>query len=552
MEDYIKKMVNNPNIPAMSRAGLIEIIDYLTNNKETYKNSLNAGPSRHIMIAREHKDEPKMSFEQKLELEKLLLKKIILKISEELKINPNFIQTINLKSGRTLNAERKDYDEIIELAKQNEIEKILETKLGQFFLNEMANFETEHVGPSYFSMKTLQPTKPKKIIRIYINTSTGKNATEFLYHYIDKCLDNNLYYDFKGIYNINKNRSDITILYVPIECLNQHIQILYDIQNEFPSLIETFGSPLATAHNEAFFAVGQNWFNMTYNNLFDLICYEAYYTTFTQIMLRDFGDELTEKQKEDLKKSYLSPEKVSNLNFLNIKRKMNYFIDDYDYFIKKILQSNKNGFINEFEANLKICMSITNFNDTNHTDFPICFPPEFLPKKTVKQEDKPILSIDQINKMISNNEQIYLDNIILDNDCIISILCSNLATLKRYLIHMGYKSSDIILKKREPLEKLFIEKVGLDKTIEASEYVMKNDKNNGTKRNHIYGNTLQAMRLERGKTLCESEEFKSAKTNEEKENFAKSLSKYALADALNYMDTVKNIKNSVDDIVRII
>ncbi len=75
MKNYIKKMVNHPNIPVMSDDGIWTLINYFFENGN-WSNS-DSGPSRHIMISRPAQDEKVFSDTKKLKLEKSLFKKLV-------------------------------------------------------------------------------------------------------------------------------------------------------------------------------------------------------------------------------------------------------------------------------------------------------------------------------------------------------------------------------------------------------------------------------------------------------------------------------------------
>ena len=139
------------------------------------------------------------------------------------------------------------------------------------------------------------------------------------------------------------------------------------------------------------------------------------------------------------------------------------------------------------------------------------------------------------------------DKITLDNESMISILCGGDYQLKRVLVGYGTAPKEVADKSRDELERMYIEKVGLDEIIQASAEVKKQDAISGKKRTHWYENTLQSMRMERGKNIMESEGFKSLKTKEEKRAFLDGLSLTELEDFERYYKNHRNAQRLAEE-----
>ena len=99
---------------------------------------------------------------------------------------------------------------------------------------------------------------------------------------------------------------------------------------------------------------------------------------------------------------------------------------------------------------------------------------------------------------------------------------------------------------------MFINRFGLDEIIKAREEVKQQENISGKKRNHRYENVLSAMRLNRGKTIIESEQYKNLKTKEEKVNYLSSLSLTELEDAELYYTNKQNAQKIAEDTMSII
>ena len=88
----------------------------------------------------------------------------------------------------------------------------------------------------------------------------------------------------------------------------------------------------------------------------------------------------------------------------------------------------------------------------------------------------------------------------------------------------------------EELQRFAIEKMGIDVVVEGAKTMKENGLDEGLV--HKYENTLQAMRQERGKQICEHIE---TLPRDEKEKYLKSCSELAVEDARIYKSMKKNL-----------
>lgn len=135
------------------------------------------------------------------------------------------------------------------LVQEDKYQEAINTPLGNVIYEASANVSGEYIG-SYDSLPLLETKKPEGekesydgSIRIYFNPPAGLTRYEFLYTYIIKCLDKNLTYYMKGNDKSSHLFADGAIFYVPIEDLEQHLEILEEIKKEHPEIISKFGSP---------------------------------------------------------------------------------------------------------------------------------------------------------------------------------------------------------------------------------------------------------------------------------------------------------------------
>ena len=129
---------------------------------------------------------------------------------------------------------------------------------------------------------------------------------------------------------------------------------------------------------------------------------------------------------------------------------------------------------------------------------------------------------------------------------IIVTLCSGRVKLATTLLEMGVSQEEIRDVSRDDLEKLYIMKVGLDNVIEAASYV-KSLETPDNKIIHRYENSLQALRHQRGKVLCDR--IRELPTKTQRNNYAMTLSQYAREDAVTEYQWQKNM-SEMDEYIR--
>lgn len=129
---------------------------------------------------------------------------------------------------------------------------------------------------------------------------------------------------------------------------------------------------------------------------------------------------------------------------------------------------------------------------------------------------------------------------------IIVTLCSGRVKLATTLLEMGVSQEEIRDVSRDDLEKLYIMKVGLDNVIEAASYV-KSLETPENKIIHRYENSLQALRHQRGKVLCDR--IRELPTKTQRNNYAMTLSQYAREDAVTEYQWQKNM-SEMDEYIR--
>jgi len=145
-----------------------------------------------------------------------------------------------------------------------------------------------------------------------------------------------------------------------------------------------------------------------------------------------------------------------------------------------------------------------------------------------------------------------LEKITLDVNSVIDILCGGGYDLKETLMLLGVPGEEFKGKTRDDAEKMFISKIGIDEVVEASKIVKEQEKTSGTRKIHRYENSLQAMRLERGKQINQEIKNMGLKTKEEKREYAKKLSAYEIEDAERFYDIDRQLAKSSQTMADII
>ena len=443
--------------------------------------------------------------------------------------------------------------------------------------------------------------------RIYINAPFGKVRYDFVLLYAKKCKERGIPCGAKFFQQNAKSSSvDNMILYTLHEHLPANLEILEEINRELPEFAESCGSPIASGLNYTYYAIthyGDLW--TTYNGWFNNLSNRAFCITLSKLINENsaFYNSLTDNEKRvvDLiansatliKKSEIKKaDTIIPRGFKGID-----LGEDGDLIAKNVFErfvaTNPKlidkGITAKFEDEIKTIASLSNFGDTKHKNIPISLresdysalginPEEIAKISGVNKISKKPYSKEKISKIMTGDEnklkvevmqagysfadveektkkELYtmlFEKITLDSESMINILCGGEVQLKQFLLYFGATAEDISSKSREELEEMFINKFGLDEIIKAREEIKQQESVSGKKRNHRYENVLSAMRLNRGKTIIESEEYKSLKTKEEKTDFLSSLSITELEDAEIYYTNKQNAQRIAEDTMSII
>lgn len=443
--------------------------------------------------------------------------------------------------------------------------------------------------------------------RIYINAPFGKVRYDFILIYAKKCKERGIPCDAKFFEKLPTSTSiDNMILYSTHENLQTNLKILEEIKRELPQFAECCGSPIATALNYSYYALSHYGdFGATYNQWFNNLSSRAFCITLSSFIRENtaFYNSLNTKEKSIInsiknsatliRKSQVKKIETvmpSELQGIDIKK------EDYQIvfnLFKRFLTTNpklsNSEIIQKIRDTIQTIASISNFGDTKHKNMPISLkesdylslginPEEILKNDGANKEIKKPYSKERIIKILTADErklkievmlvgysaadvkdktkqelkQMLFEKITLDGESMIDILCGGKVQLKQFLLYFGSTAEGLSNKSREGLEEMFINKFGLDEIIKARKEVKQQENVLGKKRNHGYENVLSAMRLNRGKSIIESEEFKTLKTKEEKTDFLNSLSLTELEDAEIYYTNKQNLQKIAEDTVSIL
>ena len=373
-----------------------------------------------------------------------------------------------------------------------------------------------------------------------------------------------------------------------------------------PEFAECCGSPIASGLNYSYYALthyGDLW--TTYNGWFNNLSHRAFCITLSKLISEDssFYSSLTDDEKRAVDVMANSATLIRKSEVKKVDTIIPREFQGIDLgkngaeAIKKIFENflttnpklTEKEITQKFEDEIKTIASLSNFGDTKHKNMPISLresdylaleisPEEIIKDKSANKTIKKPYSKERISKIMTIDEQklkievmqagysfayvdgkgkvelreMLFDKITLDSESMISILCGGEVQLKQFLLYFGATAEDISSKSREELEEMFINKFGLDEIIKAREEVKQQESVSGKKRNHRYENVLTAMRLNRGKTIIESEQYKNLKTKEEKVNYLSSLSLTELEDAEIYYTNKQNAQKIAEDTMSII
>ena len=443
--------------------------------------------------------------------------------------------------------------------------------------------------------------------RIYINAPFGKVRYDFVLLYAKKCKERSIPCSAKFFQQNTKSSSvDNMILYSLHEHLPANLEILEEINRELPEFAECCGSPIASGLNYSYYAIthyGDLW--TTYNGWFNNLSHRAFCITLSKLISENsaFYSSLTDDEKRVVdimanSATLIRKSEVKKADTIIPREFQGIDLGDNGAeTIKKIFEKflainpklKEKEITQKFKDEIKTIASLSNFGDTKHKNMPISLresdylaleisPEEIIKDKSANKTIKKPYSKERISKIMTIDErklkievmqagysfayvdgkgkvelrEMLFDKITLDSESMISILCGGEVQLKQFLLYFGATAEDISSKSREELEEMFINKFGLDEIIKAREEVKQQENISGKKRNHRYENVLTAMRLNRGKTIIESEQYKNLKTKEEKVNYLSSLSLTELEDAELYYTNKQNAQKIAEDTMSII
>ena len=443
--------------------------------------------------------------------------------------------------------------------------------------------------------------------RIYINAPFGKVRYDFVLLYAKKCKERGIPCGAKFFEKDSTSAAiDNMVLYSSHENLITNLEILEEIHRELPEFAECCGSPIASGLNYSYYAIAHYGDAMsTYNGWFNNLSSRAFCITLSKLISEDsaFYNSLTDNEKRVVEimansASLIKKSEVKKVNTIIPKEFQGIDLgkngaETIKKIFEKFLATNprlkEKEITQKFKDEIKTIASLSNFGDTKHKNMPISLresdyltlgisPEEIIKDKSANKTIKKPYSRERISKIMTIDEQklkievmlagysfadvdgkgkvelreMLFDKITLDRESMISILCGGEVQLKQFLLYFGATAEDISSKSREELEEMFINKFGLDEIIKASEEVKQQENISGKKRNHRYENVLSAMRLNRGKTIIESEQYKNLKTKEEKVNYLSSLSLTELEDAESYYTNKQNVQKFAEDTMSIL
>lgn len=125
----------------------------------------------------------------------------------------------------------------------------------------------------------------------------------------------------------------------------------------------------------------------------------------------------------------------------------------------------------------------------------------------------------------------------------IKILCGDTEKLRSSLVGGFCSYSRVKDMTEEELQRLAIENMGIDAVVKGAKTMKEKGLDKGL--SHKYGNTLQAMRGERGKRIYE---HVKKLPRDEKEKYLKSCSELAVEDARAYKSAIKNLDKVAETI----
>lgn len=214
-----------------------------------------------------------------------------------------------------------------------------------------------------------KPHKKDADYRIYINTPNGKNRFELLEAFISKCIEKNIPYEMKGEEHKGEEK-DRTVIYCFDEFFDETVQALEEIKKENSNLVSDIGSPISTGLNYSYYAIATSRQGATYNMWFNRISSHAINYLCANLIKLDnkYYLSLSDEERKNI-------DKISDINSYSFDLEgrfsgaSNTVVNDY--IIRNRERIMQPEVYHKLMDSLKMMCSLANFNDLEHSDFPI-------------------------------------------------------------------------------------------------------------------------------------------------------------------------------------
>jgi hypothetical protein len=218
-------------------------------------------------------------------------------------LNPYFVKLIGDGDlNRLSELNESDLLEFITNDNQDEVKTRLNLSDSLYtFISESlktTNYQTEHIGEEgTLNLFHTPHSDSHYTIRIYLNSPARNDIYDFLNYYINKCVEENINYNMKGIWNTwdGSVLKDRTILYADTKDIDDKIAILEEIREVYPETVAAFGAPICGCAriNDSYYGISHAGFLLpnvmsclqTYNDYFNSVCEVAYYRTLAKLII---------------------------------------------------------------------------------------------------------------------------------------------------------------------------------------------------------------------------------------------------------------------------
>ena len=247
----------------------------------------------------------------------------------------------------------------------------------------------ESVGVNFLSKKGYD-------YRIYLNAPNSADRIKFFEIYIKKCIERGIPWTIKP--DSSPKTKDKVVIYVMDQFFDETIEVLEEIKEENPELIDLFGSPIPTGVNYSYYAITHNGGptrNATYNKWVDHKIKMAFYYAISNQMISnsEFYDSLTEEEKALVNATANVDSYKEGLTFGVFGRPLSSdeSLKKYEQILKKycaMYNVETPEFVAEFEdAFLKFC-SYSIFGDFDHINGEFTLPKEFFEGMGMEMQGK--------------------------------------------------------------------------------------------------------------------------------------------------------------------